>query len=101
MIQNPVYIGKLRWTPTGRTRRDYHNPDTLTVDAQHDPLISQDLWDAAQEKAAHLKATHTHHSRVSTEKKHWLCGLLRCQTCGATMIVANYGKQIPYFQCGD
>lgn len=101
MLQNPVYIGKLRWTPTGRTRRDYHNPDTITVDGQHVPLISQDLWDAAQEKAAHLKATHTHHARVSAEKKHWLCGLLRCQTCGATMIVANYGKQIPYFKCGD
>ena len=101
MLQNPVYIGKLRWTPTGRTRRDYHNPDTLTVDARHDSLISKELWDAAQAKAAHLKATHTHHARVSAEKKHWLCGLLRCRSCGATLVVANYGKQIPYFKCGD
>lgn len=101
MLQNPVYIGKLRWTPTGKTRRDYHNPDTITVDGQHEPLIPFDLWEAVQRRAAHLKATHIHHARTSVGKKHWLCGLLRCAACSSTLIVADYGKGTPYFKCGD
>lgn len=102
MLQNPVYIGKLRWTPTGRTRRDYHNPDTITVDAQHEALISMELWDAAQAKAAHLKATYPHYARGSAEKKHWLCGLIRCATCGATLLAANDKRnRTMYFKCGN
>ena len=102
MLQNPVYIGKLRWTPTGRTRRNYHNPDTLTVDAQHEPLISMELWDAAQAKASHLKAIHMRYSRGSTEKKHWLCGLLRCASCGSTLLAVNDKKnKTMYFKCGN
>lgn len=101
LLQNPVYIGKLRWTPTGRTRRNYSNPDTILAEGQHQPLISHDLWEAAQQRTAHLKATHTKSARASSEKKHWLCGLLRCANCNSTMIVSNYGKTIPYFKCNN
>lgn len=102
MLQNPVYIGKLRWTPTGRVRRDYHSPDTLTVQAQHEPIVSQEVWDAVQQRAAHLKATYKRYSRGSAEKKHWLCGILRCAACQTTLL-AVYDKKNDalYFKCNN
>ena len=40
ILRNPVYIGKLRWNPAGRTRRDFFNENLIIADAEHEPLIS-------------------------------------------------------------
>ena len=48
ILRNPVYIGKVRWTPTGRTRRVWDNPDTITMDGGHEPLVPRELYDQAQ-----------------------------------------------------
>lgn len=48
ILRNPVYIGKLRWNPSGRTRRDFFNENIIVADAEHEPLIEQELWDAAR-----------------------------------------------------
>ena len=89
ILNNPVYLGKLRWTPTGRTRRDFKNPDSIIADAQHDPIIDADTWAAAQARCAELKKSYKRYGKPSSERKHWLCGIVRCQTCGATLIWSN------------
>ena len=33
ILNNPVYLGKLRWTPTGRTCRNFKNEDSIIADA--------------------------------------------------------------------
>lgn len=100
LLQNPVYIGSLRWTPTGRARRDYHHPDTITVSGQHEPLISQELWEQAQKKALLLKASTPHRARSAQGKKHWLCGLVRCAACGSTLVAYPDRKSGQlYFKC--
>ena len=89
ILNNPVYLGKLRWTPTGRTRRDFKNPDSIIADAQHEPIIDADTWAAAQTRCAELKKSYKRYGKPSSERKHWLCGIVRCQTCGATLIWSN------------
>lgn len=84
ILRNPVYIGKVRWTPTGRTRRVWNNPDTITMDGGHEPLISRELYDQAQ---AMLDDRERRHGRYAREdgKPFALKGLVRCSCCGATL----------------
>ena len=89
ILRNPVYIGKMRWNPTGRTRRDFSNENIILADAQHQPLISQETWDAAQRRMAAVKAQWKYHGRPVTEHKRWMSGLIRCADCGSTLIFAS------------
>lgn len=95
ILNNPVYIGKLRWTPTGRTRRDFRNADSIIADAAHTPIIDQQTWDAAQARVLELKKAYRWHGKPSGERKHWLCGIVRCPTCGSTLAWTNPH----YMQC--
>lgn len=88
ILRNPVYIGKMRWNPTGRTRRDFTNENIILADAQHEPLITQETWDAAQKRMAMVKAQWRYHGRPVTEHKRWMSGLFRCADCGGTLIFA-------------
>lgn len=88
-LQNPVYIGKNRWTPTGRTRRDFHNPDTVVVDGDHAPLVSQELFDTVQLRVAAASAAHRPKSRPSFALKDWMGGVVRCAACGNTLVFAK------------
>ena len=89
ILNNPVYLGKLRWTPTGRTRRNFKNEDSIIADALHEPIIDVETWGAAQARCSELKKSYKRYGKPSSERKHWLCGVVRCSTCGATLIWAN------------
>ena len=89
ILNNPVYLGKLRWTPTGRTRRNFKNEDSIIADALHEPIIAVETWDAAQARCAELKKSYKRYGKPSSERKHWLCGVVRCSACGATLIWAS------------
>lgn len=89
ILRNPVYIGKLRWNPAGRTRRAYDSPDIVLVDGKHPPLVSQEDFDAAQKRIAEWKATHRYKGKPAEVQKDWLAGLVRCASCGSTMIFAK------------
>ena len=85
ILNNPVYIGKLRWTPTGKTRRDFRNSDSIIADAAHPAIIDIETWDAAQARIAALKSKYRRYAKPATDRKHWLCGIVRCPTCGNTL----------------
>lgn len=89
ILRNPVYIGKLRWNPKRRSRRNYDDPDILTVQGKHEPLIDEETFNTVQEQIAERKALYPYHARPNYDRKHWLCGIVRCASCGATMIFAQ------------
>lgn len=89
ILRNPVYIGKLRWNPTGRTRRDFGNENIILSDAVHEPLISMETWEAAQRRMASVKAQWKYHGRPITEHKRWISGIVRCAQCGGPMIFSK------------
>ena len=97
IIRNPVYIGKLRWNPTGRSRRDFFDENIIIADGEHEPLISMEIWQAAQDRMDRIKAQWGYKARPSYELKHWLSGLVRCAACGATLIFSRPS----YFKCNN
>lgn len=96
ILRNPAYIGKLRWNPTGRTRRDFDNENIILSDGGHVPLISMEIWDAAQKRMAQVKAQWRYHGRPSTEHRDWLSGMIRCAACGRTLLFTKPH----YWKCG-
>ncbi len=96
IIRNPVYIGKLRWNPTGRSKRNFDDENIITADAKHKPIIDEETWNAAQRRMRMLKEQFKYHARPASEKKHWISGIVRCSECNATLIW-NCGK----YKCGN
>ena len=89
-LHNPTYIGKTRWNPTGRTRRDYYNENVIISDGTHKPIIDDDLWNAVQQKLREDKTRYKSHMRKPQKgMSYWLNGVLRCGKCGATLINCN------------
>lgn len=86
ILNNPVYIGKLRYTPGRRDTYDFDDPNTILVDGQHEPIISIDLWDSVQTKMAKNSIWKKKKQHIDTNPKHWTKGLVRCKQCGCTMV---------------
>lgn len=93
ILRNPVYIGKIRWNPNGRTRRDYDNPDIMIVDGQHEPIIDEDSFNKVQ---AVYEVNQKRHARYAhdTGKKYMymLHGLVKCSDCGASLSMSARGQ---------
>ena len=89
-LNNPTYIGKTRWNPTGKTSRDYTNKNVIISDGTHKPIIDDDTWTAVQQKLRENKVRYKKHMRDPKKgMSYWLNGVLRCGKCGSTM--ANCG----------
>lgn len=97
ILRNPVYIGKLRWNPSGRTRRDFFNENIIIADGGHEPLVSEETWDATQRRLDAVKTQWGYRARPSCELKGWTSGIVRCAACGATLIFA----QPHYYKCSN
>lgn len=97
IIRNPVYIGKLRWNPSGKTRRDYDNENIICVESNHQPLIDMETWEKAQAQVALTKSLWKYHGRPATELKDWPSGIVRCAACGGTLVFAKPC----YFKCSS
>lgn len=86
ILQNPVYVGKIRWTPTGKANHRTGSSDTLIIDGTHTPLISQDMFDKVQKKLSRQKVKYMREQ--SPKQPFMLQGLVRCSACGATLCMA-------------
>jgi len=95
VIYNPVYIGKLRWTPSGKFDRNFSNSDTILTDGKHEPIIAFDLWQVVQEKLLANKLAYKKYARKSALTDYMLKGIVRCSNCGATLVQGQRGA----FQC--
>lgn len=96
MLSNPVYIGKIRWNykKTVKTTDEFGNtiskrprnsPDTIIVNGLHPPIIDNEIFEKAQEKASR-------NSRVPGNRE--LCNpfatLVKCGNCGHGMSYRQY-----------
>ncbi len=97
ILRNPVYIGKLRWNPTGRSHRNFADENIIVADGEHDPIIDMETWTAAQERMDRLKVQFGYKARPTYELKHWLSGLVRCSACKGTLIFTKPH----YFKCNN
>ena len=84
ILQNPVYIGKIRWAAKETTRqledgktvkRRVHNPAPILVDGNHAPIIDAAIWEAANQKST------TPPVKRDVELVNPLAGLIKCRAC--------------------
>lgn len=98
ILRNPVYCGKIRWSPNGRSvsARDYDKEGIIIVDGLHEPIITQETFDKAQELIQENKKKYRKFQRSDQKVDFMLKGLLKCGNCGATLV---YSKSWHSVQC--
>lgn len=90
ILNNPVYIGKLRWNPKGKSEK-IGVSDLIVAEGTHEACIDRETWELACRKMLHTKRSIS----LPLQDKHWLSGVLRCAECGRPMIFV----QPNYFKC--
>lgn len=93
VLQNPVYIGKLR---TGIHGRAFNGDGVELFNGKHQPIVDPTLWEQVQQMFADRKRHHRPHDHTANAKKRIYTGLLRCGNCGGTL--ASGGKA-DFWQC--
>lgn len=91
ILNNPVYIGKIRWSTDGKaaSKRDYSNENIMIVDGEHEPIIDLDLWNKVQERLQETKRLYGRYQRREQPVQFMLKGLVRCSSCGATLVMQS------------
>ena len=99
ILNNPAYKGYARWTPTGKVRRKT-SPDTIIVKSDHEPIIDEKTFDEVQELLKARKEIHRRYYKgINTNPTHWLSGLVRCKTCGYSLVKTSYATMVCNAYC--
>lgn len=96
MLENPVYIGKIRWNwrktekhmvngEIRKARPKNKTDDYIYVDGKHDAIISEDIFQAALDKRGK-----TPRIRTGNELRNPFAGLVFCGTCGRAMSYKSF-----------
>lgn len=97
VLENVHYIGKVKWNwrktinivedgEVIRTRPKTKFGEYLVYDGKHEPIISNELFEAAKEKQGR-----NHRAKPKTKVRNPLAGLLFC-SCGRAMSYRTYKK---------
>ncbi len=92
ILNNPVYIGKLKYTPGTRKAHTFDDPNTILVNGKHSPIISNELWNKVQKELTKTFKFRHPNQRSSINVSNWLRGIIRCKECGSTMVLSNKTK---------
>lgn len=101
MLENPVYNGKIRWTIDGRGSKSRYRDNSQNVqivDGIHQAIISDEVWEATQQKLFEQKKMYGRYQRADQPVEWMLKGLMRCD-CGATLTYA--ALKCPSMQCHE
>ena len=93
ILRNPVYAGKIRWNnkkvkkitdENGNTyeKRDCKSPDKMVVDGLHQAIVSEELFNKAQDKFGKIAKT-----PVDNEVKNPFATLMKCGRCGRAILL--------------
>lgn len=98
LVRNPVYMGFVRWNDRVSVTRMVDGAlsvrrekcaTPVIVQGKHEPLVSPELWEAAQRsKRAHDRVRCHNAAPVRNP----LAGLVRCAVCGRTMVRKDNGN---------
>ena len=92
ILNNPVYLGKLTFGKTktkgffDKRRVPTEESDWIVVEHTHEPLVSQELWDAVHQM---MKARRRENGSGHVQP---FAGLVKCAGCGSSLN-ASYDKK--------
>ena len=89
ILQNPVYIGYVRWTPTGKVRRNFNSPDSMIVKGTHEAIIDATTFQMAANRIKEIRNSYRPYQKPDIKPAHWLKGLVRCSHCGHVLVNSN------------
>lgn len=98
IIRNRVYCGDIVMcrTDTVFKTKKHHKSDEntwITVENTHEPLVSKDIWERANE----LISVKRHAAQAcSYGEENIFAGLLKCADCGMAMTRRRYGSNSPH-----
>lgn len=95
ILTNPVYAGKLRWNY--RKLAGERTGQEIIVEGNHEPIISEEEYDHAQE----LRVSRQKEGKRSTSV-FTFTGVLRCSRCGHPMCGTtkkNKNSSVLYYKC--
>lgn len=97
ILQNPFYIGKIRWNRAKHSSYTQNSPEEIIItDGKHEPLITDEDFRLVQERIQ--REFRPARRKGTVYSSHWLCGLLKCCYCGSNLTI-NHGKSGDVFQC--
>lgn len=91
ILQNPAYIGKLRWGGNGWIGRDFDRPDIEVFDGNQEPVIDPETWEAVQQRLREERKAMPPNRRQKVRKEYFLRGFLRCSSCGGVLTYSGSG----------
>lgn len=99
VLNNPVYIGKIRWSRDGKScyQRGGDTSNSYLTNGRFEPLVSAELWDAVQARLEREKAGRVRYARREQPVEWMLKGLVRCEACGSTLVYQ--ALNCPSMQC--
>lgn len=100
MLQNPVYIGKIRWNVNKSKKRIVNNTveieyykappeDVILVDGLHPAIVDEAVFQKAQDLMKHSGPPPVPKKDVV---KNPLAGLIRCGKCGHSIVLRPNGR---------
>ena len=103
IVNNPVYIGKLRSSNgTGALNKHHYTDENIKVtDGHHQPIISLDIWDKVQAILDEKRKTAVPYARPEQPTEHMLKGIVRCSSCGSSLTVTSISarRKSRSYQC--
>lgn len=93
ILQNPMYIGKVRYLENGVIAGDYQNPHIQLVQGTHPALVADEDFAKAQARIQQIQQSHRRYERANSPQSGMLQGLMRCSNCGCTMVKSKNGLQ--------
>ena len=103
ILNNPCYIGYLRWNPNGKSAsaRIFNNPDDILKRSTHQPIISDELFEKTKSILEMRKMTMRKYERENFQKNvYMLKGLVKCHSCGSTLVYSQKGLQCHQYSRG-
>lgn len=99
IIENPFYYGYVRWNrqnPSEHTIKD--KSEWIIAPGAHPVLINKESWDFANEQL--IKISRPYKERGTSGIKHWLSGIVKCSSCGSSLVSNSLWKgHSTSFQC--
>ena len=100
-IKNPIYkgtvaFGRRHTAPIEGKRNEYHviwqtdNSQIIFSKGKHEALVSEELWDKANEKMQRLSVKK---EKIDPKHEYILSGLVKCPDCGAPMYGISNGRK--------
>lgn len=94
ILKNPVYIGRIRYNNTkkvktiedGKVVKKVKGNKGNLYDGLHEPIISEELWNQAQEVRTKRLVSHT---KVHNKIRNPFAGILKCAVCGKPYLMQN------------